>query len=274
MRVDDGRVTYEIAENPTTHEPAAVHYVGMTPDGSKVFFTSEEHLTSEDPDTSAPPSTCGAPKRPKQENTPSPSSPRAKAKQPGAPGNTAACTPARQTDTAGDPAREVPWTTSCGVVPYSGCPTPSNGRPRRQRHLRHRHRRQTATSTSSPPSSSTAPRRPGQQNLYDYREGRPHYVATFAPGSYCATLARMLDTQANVCAERPDRPHQVTPDDTHMAFLTADRITSYDNTAGCETSTPEMYSYTPATGAIVCDSCNPDGQPPTADVSPPRTASS
>ena len=43
MRVDDA-VTYEIAPDH------AVEYVGETPDGSKVFFTSEEHLTSEDPD--------------------------------------------------------------------------------------------------------------------------------------------------------------------------------------------------------------------------------
>ena len=49
MRVDDA-VTYEIAENPTTHEPAEVEYVGMTSDGSKVYFISEEHLTTEDPD--------------------------------------------------------------------------------------------------------------------------------------------------------------------------------------------------------------------------------
>ena len=27
-----------------------------------------------------------------------------------------------------------------------------------------------------------------------------------------------------------------------------------------------MYSYTPASGTLVCDSCNPDGQPATADV--------
>ena len=50
---------------------AAVNYVGMTPDGSKVFFTSEEHLTAEDPNTAAPASTCG-PKRAKKKATRSP----------------------------------------------------------------------------------------------------------------------------------------------------------------------------------------------------------
>jgi hypothetical protein len=46
-----------------------------------------------------------------------------------------------------------------------------------------------------------------------------------------------------------------------MALVTEDQLTSYDNAGHLE-----MYSYTPATGAIVCDSCRPDGQPPTAAV--------
>ena len=55
---------------------------------------------------------------------------------------------------------------------------------------------------------------------------------------------------------------QVTPEDSHMAFVTASRLTSYDNAGHLE-----MYSYTPFSGAVVCDSCNPDGKPPTADIS-------
>ncbi len=34
--------------SPQGHD---VDYVGMTADGSKVYFTSEEQLTTEDPDT-------------------------------------------------------------------------------------------------------------------------------------------------------------------------------------------------------------------------------
>ena len=50
MRVQHGddSETYEIAEDPTTHEPASGQLVGMTPDGSKVYFTSEQPLTGED----------------------------------------------------------------------------------------------------------------------------------------------------------------------------------------------------------------------------------
>ena len=54
---------------------------------------------------------------------------------------------------------------------------------------------------------------------------------------------------------------EVTPEDTHMAFLTASRVTSYENAGHLE-----MYSYTPAAESLVCDSCNPDGRPATADV--------
>ena len=46
-----------------------------------------------------------------------------------------------------------------------------------------------------------------------------------------------------------------------MAFLTASRLTSYDND-GYE----EMYSYTPSTESLICDSCNPDGQAATSEI--------
>ncbi len=45
MRVDDA-ITYDVGQGH------AVKYVGMTPDGSKVFFTSDQQLTGEDTDHS------------------------------------------------------------------------------------------------------------------------------------------------------------------------------------------------------------------------------
>jgi hypothetical protein len=81
------------------------------------------------------------------------------------------------------------------------------------------------------------------------------------------------------CSEGPLARIEISPDDTDMAFVSADRVTSYDNVdaqGSCrpgsggepslETHCTEMYSYNPATGSIVCDSCNPSGQPPTSDV--------
>ena len=61
----------------------------------------------------------------------------------------------------------------------------------------------------------------------------------------------------------------VSPDDSHMAFTTATQLTSYENAGHVE-----MYSYTPATGSLVCDSCNPTGQPATRTSTRPRTVAS
>ena len=44
MRVNDA-VSYDVSKKP-------VHYVGATPDATKVFFTSDEQLTADDTDTS------------------------------------------------------------------------------------------------------------------------------------------------------------------------------------------------------------------------------
>ncbi|HEY5053061.1 MAG TPA: hypothetical protein VII45_06590, partial [Solirubrobacterales bacterium] len=83
---------------------------------------------------------------------------------------------------------------------------------------------------------------PGHRNLYVYRGGQIHYVAA-------------LD------ASRPITRIQVSPDGAHAAFVTPSRLTAYDN-AGFD----EMYSFDPAEGAIICVSCLPNGEPPTADV--------
>jgi hypothetical protein len=77
-----------------------------------------------------------------------------------------------------------------------------------------------------------------QRNLYVFRNGQPQYVSTFDAGT---EVDRM----------------QVSPDDSHMAFLTRSRMTHYDN-QGWE----EMYTWDPGTGAIQCTSCIPTGEPP------------
>ena len=98
MRIDDA-VTYEIAPGH------AVKYVGETPDGSKVYFTSEEHLTGEDPDHGGASLYMWAQKRPKKKNrTAHPDLQGRNRRQPGEPGNTANC--------------HASWTAECGVVPF------------------------------------------------------------------------------------------------------------------------------------------------------------
>jgi hypothetical protein len=54
---------------------------------------------------------------------------------------------------------------------------------------------------------------------------------------------------------------QVSPDGSHMAFLTASPVTQYDNAGHLE-----MYLYDPSTRAVVCASCLPSGAPPNSDV--------
>ena len=92
------------------------------------------------------------------------------------------------------------------------------------------------------------------------------------------------------CRNAPITRFQVSPDDSHAAFVTSDQITSYntkDPNGPCSFGgtaydgegygdppkrtlnerCQEMYSYDPSTGKIVCVSCNPSGAPPTHDVS-------
>jgi DNA-binding beta-propeller fold protein YncE len=237
MSIDDA-VAVEIAAGKP------VHYVGMTPEGSRVFFTSEEQLTAEDKDTSTDlymwseagqldghPLTLIS----KGDN----------AGAAGEPGNSDGCS--------------ASWTAKCDVLPYSGYAYSwllggkgGNGIS------------DSAIAANgdiyfySPEQLDGDRGVLGQQNLYDYRGGEVRYVTTLNPEARCENTGY----NELICGEGPIERLEVTPEDTHMAFVTATRLTSYENAGHLE-----MYSYTPSSGAIVCDSCNPDGKPATADVS-------
>jgi hypothetical protein len=79
---------------------------------------------------------------------------------------------------------------------------------------------------------------PDGRNVYRYSDGTVHYVTT-------AGITRM----------------NVSPNGSHVAFITGERLNAYNN-HGFE----EMYTYTPASEALICVSCNPKGEPPVADV--------
>jgi hypothetical protein len=83
---------------------------------------------------------------------------------------------------------------------------------------------------------------PHQRNLYVFRDGAVHLVATLDPGTQ---ISRM----------------QISPDGLHAAMVTASQLTSYDNRGF-----REMYTYNAETEHITCASCNPTGAPPTGDV--------
>lgn len=85
---------------------------------------------------------------------------------------------------------------------------------------------------------------PHEKNLYVYRRGEDgipavKYVATLDPGTKINRI-------------------QISPDGSHVAFLTASKLTGYDNQGW-----REMYTFNPKTGVIRCASCIPTGQPPT-----------
>jgi hypothetical protein len=84
---------------------------------------------------------------------------------------------------------------------------------------------------------------PGQRNLYVYRDGGLRHLVA-------------LNASASI-----DRI-QVSSDGSHLALLTREKLTTYNN-AGFT----EMYTYdVDAGGPFKCVSCIPDGGPPTSHV--------
>jgi hypothetical protein len=189
MRVDDA-ITYEVSRGTD------VNYVGMTADGSKVFFTSPEQLTPDDTDESV---------------------------------DLYMWTDDDQLTLI---SKDEGGSGEGEVEPVIGTSATDSA----------------IASTSGDIYFYSTDQLDGERglaggyNLYEYREGAPHYVTTFPEP---APITRI----------------QVSPNGSHMAFTTASRVTSYEN-AGYQ----EMYSFDPANNRIVCVSCQPDGTPPTSDV--------
>jgi hypothetical protein len=198
MRVND-IVTYDVSKGDR------VQYVGMTANGSRVFFLSDEQLTADDNDSSADLFMW-------EEETDE----LAKLSAGSGNGDVDSCNPT--------------WTSQCDVsVPvYSGGSIPD-----------------TPLSSAkgdiyfySPEQLDGTRGVPDGRNLYLYREGSVQFVAT-------AQVTRM----------------NVSPDGEHMAMITHERLTGYDNEGFAE-----MYSYEPSAEKLICVSCNPRGLPPLKDV--------
>ncbi len=231
MRVNDS-VSYDISGGHS------VAYIGMTSDGSKVYFTSDEQLIPEDTDTSVDLYMWS--QKGEEEGHPL----ALVSKGNNGNGNSNACS--------------ASWTYQCDVVPIS---------------LGSYHQLQgglggnensdsTFASGSgdiyfySPEQLDGAKGLRNQQNLYVYRNGKVQFITTFNPVVLCT-----LDQGEYICSEGPIARMEVAPDGGHAAFITPDRLTSYNNAGHSE-----MYLYTPSTGALTCVSCLPSGEPPTSDV--------
>src|SRR5262249_5895444 len=96
----------------------------------------------------------------------------------------------------------------------------------------------------------------GEANLYLYRQGEVKYVTTMKGQPTCTYLET-----ASGCASSPVARMEVTPDGSHMAFITNSNVTAYNSA-----SHTEMYTYDPGTGRVVCASCRPDGKPPVGET--------
>jgi hypothetical protein len=237
----NGAITYDVSQGDL------VSFAGMTADGTKVYFTSGEQITGEDHDSSIDlylwEENNGAPQVTLVSQPPGVA--------PGEPGDTDVC--------------NASWIGKCGVqvVPFSDGGQASH------------HITQIGPPTDnsmaaesgdiyfySPEQLDGSNGVPGKRNLYVYRNDEIHYVAVLDPGN-------------------PIKRVQVSPDGAFAAFLTASRLTAYDNTTSnangiCEPAyfgdpltgprCTEMYRYAADSGTVICVSCLASGAPPTADV--------
>ena len=189
-----------------------VNYIGMTADGTRVFFTSPEQLTGDDTDTSIDVymwseagdtltliSKAG--------------------KEAAGSGNSDACS--------------ASWVPKCGAVPIISEAGTDNS---------------IAAASGdiyfySPEQLDATKGVPNRENLYVYREGEPQFVASLDP---------TITTGENETG--PAKRMQVSPDGSHMALVTASRLTGFDNVGK-----REMYAYDPVSRKVICVSCSPAG---------------
>jgi hypothetical protein len=232
MRVD-GAVTYDVSQGHL------VNYVGATADGSKVYFTTDQQLTPDDTDTSTDLYMWDE----------ASNSITLISKGNNGTGNSDAC--------------NATFTNGCGIVLYSNrsyCQLflanlgAQGGNCLSDNFIASQN---GDIYFFSPEQLDGSRGIPNRENLYDYRNGTAQYVATFTGGPWC--ILGCGYPQYN--SETPIVRMQVSPDDSHMAFVTANQVTSYNNAGHLE-----MYVYTPSAGRVVCVSCIPSGAPPTSDV--------
>ncbi len=240
MRVDDA-ITYDVSQG---HD---VSYVGESSDGSKVYFTSEEHLTHEDEEHGGASLYMWSQKG-EEEDPPHPLTliSRGESEVPGTPGNTAACS--------------ADFTTKCGITTYSQsqmsyCQLGSTfgGNCLSDNFISSEN---GDIYFSSPEQLDGSRGIPNQQNLYVYRGGQVQFVTTLSGAPYCYEPAG----EGSKTCTRIERM-EVSPNDSHMAFITSSQITQYNNAGHLE-----MYTYEPSTRRINCVSCIPSGAPPTSNV--------
>jgi hypothetical protein len=219
MSVDDS-LFYDVSKG------FDVNFVGASRDGSKVFFTSKEPVTSDDHDSSTDLfmwSEAGD-----------------------------KITRISQGDGNGDTNKCVTqWEgINCGVAPVeTGVSTDDVVSPN------------GAIMFYSPEQLDPAnPGVPGERNLYLYRDGSVRYIATMDPGSTIARLQMSPDadhsallTDSTLTGYDNTAPDGVCSEDKEGGKLTGPK---------CR----EIYTFDADTGVLQCVSCNPTGEPPSNDI--------
>ncbi len=228
--------TYDIAAGHS------VQYVDMTPDGTKVYFTSTEDLTEDasDPDTSRDLYMWSENSAAANHLTLV-----SKGNEPFA-GNTDAC--------------GAYWTEKCGIVPieftqnYSILQAGVGGGP-------------YSDNTIAPNNGDIyflSPERlagnngvDGQENLFVYHGGKLKFVAALDPSGVAC-----LNQQGEFyCSDTAVARLQTTPDDDYMVFITGSKVTAYDNQGHAE-----MYRFNLENEELICVSCKLNGKPPAGEV--------
>jgi hypothetical protein len=220
MRVGDS-VSYDVSAG-TDGLNHGVRYVGMTSNGSEVFFTSAERLTGDDHDTSVDLFVW---------HEADDSVSRISTGSNGA-GDNDSCTPSGE------------WISKCGVAPVVLNPISAGfgAGPITDTMLGAEN---GEIYFYSPEQLDGVRGLYNKRNLYVYRNGHTEFVATFDDNAGGDPISRI----------------QVSPDDSHVAFVTTTKLTAYDNAGHAM-----MYTFTPATDVVRCVSCLPSGAPPQYDV--------
>jgi hypothetical protein len=217
----DGEDTYDVSVAPDNSNQG-VSFEGMTSDGSIVYFTTNKQMTVDDTDTSIDLFKW---------ETATQEVARTSVGD-GASGNTDVCTPASS------------WIEACGVQVI-----PTDNHFKFSNPNVHAQPVDTALASEGDAIYFYSPERldgtlgaPDKRNLYVYRDGNVQHVATLEPD--------LEVTRINT-----------SPDGMHMAFVTATKVTTYNNE-----NFRQMYTYDPEDRTIVCVSCLRDGGPPSSHV--------
>jgi hypothetical protein len=238
MQVNDA-VLYELAPGKT------VNYVAMTPDGSKVYFTSTEDLTDDNSDTDTSRDLYMW-----SESEPNHLTLVSTANQSSA-GNTDSC--------------NASWTTKCGVVPIEFTDDDTGGYTLAAGNRGGNPYSDNSVAADNGDIYFLSPELlhgsngvEGAENLYVFRNGKVQFVAALDPSGRPCLISNQ---EAETCSSTAVARMEVTPDDRYMAFLTASNVTAYDSAGHAE-----IYLYEPATGDIKCASCLPSGDPPSSET--------